>query len=69
MLIQGKSDIKMGVLLPTEYKNRKQYVLPSEERNSRGKVGNSYFILGYTNNIIAYIMCRFSNVFFLIDVK
>ena len=29
----------------------------------------SYFILGYTNNIIAYIMCRFSNVFFLIDVK
>lgn len=33
------------------------------------EIVKSYFILGYTNNIIAYIMCRFSNVFFLIDVK
>ena len=33
------------------------------------EIVKSYFIICYTNNIIAYIMYRFFNVFFLIDVK
>ena len=33
------------------------------------EIVKSYFILDYTNNIIAYKMYRFYTVFFLIDVK